>query len=317
MNLPAKTTADLKRLQEKVDTSAYSEATIRQYRANWRWWVAWCALRGVTPMPPFGADLIKEAVTQRISDGMKRATINALLNTLGIASKKAGFPSPSRSIELREWLQAKFRQDVAKAQHQATGLTFEILQDILSRLDQTAPAGARNGAMAGLAYDALLRSDEIVRAQWADLVTARDGSTVLIIRRSKTDQSGEGKSVYVSPESLVLIHAWRRWSVQDGPIFHAITGAAPHKSMNTRTVRRIFGSLGGMVGLPELSGHSARVGAAQDAMAASIPLSAIMTAGRWKNPRMPARYGEATEAVALGQARLDAVRDMAKRKANR
>jgi hypothetical protein len=41
-----------------------------------------------------------------------------------------------------------------------------------------------------------------------------------------------------------------------------------------------------------LSGHSVRVGAAQDLLALNIDLSSVMQAGRWRDTRMPMRYGE-------------------------
>ena len=40
------------------------------------------------------------------------------------------------------------------------------------------------------------------------------------------------------------------------------------------------------------TGHSGRVGMAQDLAATGVELPALMTAGRWKNSRMPARYTE-------------------------
>jgi hypothetical protein len=41
-----------------------------------------------------------------------------------------------------------------------------------------------------------------------------------------------------------------------------------------------------------VSGHSTRVGAAQDMIALGLELPEIMQAGGWKSPAMPARYGE-------------------------
>jgi hypothetical protein len=42
----------------------------------------------------------------------------------------------------------------------------------------------------------------------------------------------------------------------------------------------------------KLSGHSARVGAAQDLLALNIDMASVMQAGRWRDTRMPMRYGE-------------------------
>ena len=40
------------------------------------------------------------------------------------------------------------------------------------------------------------------------------------------------------------------------------------------------------------TGHRGRVGMAQDLVKYGVELPALMTAGRWKNSRMPARYTE-------------------------
>ena len=40
------------------------------------------------------------------------------------------------------------------------------------------------------------------------------------------------------------------------------------------------------------TGHSGRVGMAQDLVKSGVELPALMTAGRWKSAKMPARYTE-------------------------
>ena len=48
-----------------------------------------------------------------------------------------------------------------------------------------------------------------------------------------------------------------------------------------------------VAGLGEgFTGHSGRVGMAQDLAASGVELPELMTAGRWKTSRMPARYTE-------------------------
>ena len=53
----------------------------------------------------------------------------------------------------------------------------------------------------------------------------------------------------------------------------------------------------------EVSGHSIRVGAAQDMLALNIDLASVMQAGRWKTTEMPMRYGEEVQAGRGGMAR--------------
>lgn len=52
------------------------------------------------------------------------------------------------------------------------------------------------------------------------------------------------------------------------------------------------------------SGHSGRVGAAQDLTAAGIDLPEIMLAGGWRTPAMPARYSEKLATKRGGMAKL-------------
>ena len=64
-----------------------------------------------------------------------------------------------------------------------------------------------------------------------------------------------------------------------------------------RTGRAISNRLAAMAraaGLGDgFSGHSPRVGMAQDLTASGAELSALMVAGRWKSERMPAHYSRA------------------------
>jgi hypothetical protein len=56
----------------------------------------------------------------------------------------------------------------------------------------------------------------------------------------------------------------------------------------------------------EVSGHSTRVGAAQDLAALDIDLAAITQAGGWKSTRMPLQYAEKINAARSGMARAAA-----------
>lgn len=47
-----------------------------------------------------------------------------------------------------------------------------------------------------------------------------------------------------------------------------------------------------------ISGHSARVGSAQDLAAAGAELTELMNAGRWQSPAMPAHYAQGQLALA-------------------
>ena len=69
--------------------------------------------------------------------------------------------------------------------------------------------------------------------------------------------------------------------------------------LSARQISRRIKAATKMTGLGEgFSGHSPRVGMAQDLSAAGAELPELMTAGRWDSPTMPAKY---TEAHAVGR----------------
>jgi hypothetical protein len=74
------------------------------------------------------------------------------------------------------------------------------------------------------------------------------------------------------------------------------------------SVAEIFKRVAAFVGMEpkdvsQVSGHSVRVGATQDLLALNIDLASVMQAGRWKDTRMPMRYGEKVLATRGGMAR--------------
>ena len=86
--------------------------------------------------------------------------------------------------------------------------------------------------------------------------------------------------------------------VQEGPIFLRVHGAADvGEVLTAQNITAVLRKVGKWIGLDKeewerISGHSCRVGAAQDLLALNIDLSSVMQAGRWKDTRMPMRYGE-------------------------
>ncbi len=82
-----------------------------------------------------------------------------------------------------------------------------------------------------------------------------------------------------------------------GPLFRPVTrwGRAAETALEPQEVPRLFRKLAAAAGVKTArphSGHSTRVGAAQDMLAAGLELGEVMQAGSWKSVAMVARYGE-------------------------
>ena len=73
---------------------------------------------------------------------------------------------------------------------------------------------------------------------------------------------------------------------------------APVFGLSPQQIGRRVTAAAKAAGLGEgFTGHSGRVGMAQDLVKGGVELPALMTAGRWKSSKMPARY---TERQAIG-----------------
>jgi integrase len=150
-----------------------------------------------------------------------------------------------------------------------------------------------------MAYDTLCRREELVALLMEDIAEAGDGSGSVLIRRSKTDTTGEGATAYLSPLTMRLVSVWLKESgLKAGSVFVRVHGASGvGESLTAQNVSAVLRKVGQWIGLDKgewqkLSGHSARVGAAQDLLALNIDMASVMQAGRWKDTRMPMRYGE-------------------------
>ena len=109
-----------------------------------------------------------------------------------------------------------------------------------------------------------------------------------------------------------------RSGVRHGRVFRSLCRGAVGKRLDASQVPRIFKAMAHHGGLPvevveRISGHSTRVGAAQDMVAGGIGMAAILHAGRWKTTTMVNRYSggacSATVSEADGEVALGALLD--------
>ena len=111
-------------------------------------------------------------------------------------------------------------------------------------------------AIASVIRDGLLRVSETVALAWADVAPAPDGSGIATVRRSKTDPESQGQAVYLGQAAMTALAAIRPADVD---------GAAPIFGLSVRQLPRRIQAMARAAGLGEgFSGHSGRVGMAQD-----------------------------------------------------
>jgi integrase len=200
-------------------------------------------------------------------------------------------------------------RSVPSRQTQARGLTWAEIAVFL----EVAPRNlrdVRDRALVAVAYDTMCRQEELVNLRIEDMWEAADGSGSILIRRSKTDVTGEGATAYLSALTIRLVAAWLSAScLKSGPVFARVVGRnGIGNPLTAQIVTAVLRKVGLWIGLEReewerISGHSCRVGAAQDLLALNIDMASVMQAGRWKDRRMPMRYGEKIQASRGAMAR--------------
>ena len=230
------------------------------------------------------------------------------MSTIGRAHRVSSLVDPTSSEDVKLALKEMGRNSTAR-QKQARGLVWTEIQTFLS-IEPRNLRDVRDRALVAVAYDTMCRREELVSLRVEDIAEAGDGSGSVLIRRSKTDATGEGATAYLSPLTMRLVSLWLKESgLKTGPVFVRVHGAAsvgdPLTAQNVATILR---KVGKWIGLEKeewerISGHSARVGATQDLFALNIDVASVMQAGRWTDTRMPIRYGERVLASKGGMAR--------------
>lgn len=301
--------------RREKDVQPYAENSVRGMQSDWRHWLAFCTRNGRVAMPISYDDLIT-FIDALINAGYKRASLEHILFTLAEASRLWGCPNPMDTILWRDFWRDRKRKRLTKRQHQAPSLNIQEVDAVAARVDPEDPRSLRDALFVSCAYDLMARASELVAMTWEGITfeEAEDGGATYLLGDSKTDQDGEGTLLYLQPETVHLLRRWREHCNKENPnVFHALPRYSgdkidTSKPLNVREASRIFERVSRRAGLGKaLSGHSARVGGAQDMTQAGMDLPAIMQAGRWKSQQMPARYAANELAKRVGRNRRAAI----------
>jgi integrase len=125
---------------------------------------------------------------------------------------------------------------------------------------------------------------------------------VAIMRRKPSTRSSTKQIAFYSQRTAALLRAWLDLRGPDIPwLFCPVYQGKPvNRDLSTTTVKRLVKDAAKLAGLDpnevaEFSGHSLRVGAAQDLLRRGFDTAAIMRAGGWKSINVLVRYLEKDE----------------------
>jgi integrase/recombinase XerD len=278
---------------------AYSDTTLRGYRNDLEVFKRWCAPRDESWLPATAEGVARFVDDEAPSKSI--ATLKRRISAIQFAHRMADLPSPIDHSEVhlavRRAARAKRRRP-----NQALGLSAELLGKIVDACPDSL-AGLRDAALFSVGYDTLCRSSELVAMRLEDL--SNDFSSIEV-PRSKSDPFGDGRIAYLAPETAARVRAWLDAArLRSGPLFRGLhTGRVSDVALDTSSVRRRIKVAAKRARLSSevvsgLSGHSMRIGAAQDMMLSGFDTLGIMQAGGWRTQSVLFRYVENASAARI------------------
>ena len=233
------------------------------------------------------------------------ATARSRLAAIAAAHRIAQHPDPSQTPMVKATLK-RLAREYGKPRKQASGLTSEALAAVKAtariqrvhkgkRHRKETESQAARRALVDLALlqvmrDGMLRRSEAAALTWGNVDVQGDGTGRLHVARSKTDQTAQGAVLYIGPQAVDALLAIRPEEAMIDPNARVFNLSVSQIGRRIKAAARIAGLGEGY------SAHSPRVGMAQDLSADGAELPALMTAGRWSSPSMPAKYTEAQAA---------------------
>jgi len=227
---------------------------------------------------------------------LKYATVRRKLAALRRINSLLGCPDAVHSQEFHLALR-RMRRGQSAVRRQARGINEDLLLRMIAAQPRTL-TGTRNRALLSLGYDFLARRSELTALEVGDIKFSDSGGGLrAVIRRGKGDQFGRGRLVYGSRRSAKHLRAWLKCLPEGGGlIFRAVGGSKVlnrplcGRSVSDIVKLSVVKARGQRPRECEVSGHSLRVGAAQDLLIRGHDISAIMRAGGWDSVRVVSNY---------------------------
>ena len=273
---------------------AYAPNTLKSYYSDASAFVDWCEEQNTNAFPISSKTLHDYIEFMKL--GLRYGTIRRRISSLRRVNKLLGYEDETQTEEIYLAIR-RLKREKSVEQRQATGINQDLLIMMIKAQPNTL-TGARNRVLLSLGYDFLARRSELVALQTTDLQFIQDGTLRGTIKKSKTDQFGRGRLVFGSKRSAKLLRSWLRQKPKEiQSVFCAINhGRCVDRPICDRNVNDIIKRCIIKVKRCErpsdldVSGHSLRVGAAQDLLIRGYDLAAIMRAGGWSNSNTVSRY---------------------------
>jgi site-specific recombinase XerD len=286
-NLPAVLGPDLR---AAVDLAKAEKAasTRKAYGTDFRLFKEWCDAKGVSSLPA-SPETVAAFLAHEAGNGTKPSTLGRRVAAIRYAHKLAHLDTPTDSEAVKATLRGIRRTVGAAKVRKAPAVAAKVRAMVALAPDRL--AGLRDRALLLLGFAGAFRRSELVALDVADIAETETGLLVSI-RRSKTDQEGEGVTIAIAGGDVACpTRALREWldaaGIETGPIFRAINkaGRVAAERLTDRSVANIVKAYAEQAGFDAstFSGHSLRSGFLTSAAAKGASIFKMMDVSRHKS----------------------------------
>ncbi len=267
--------------------SSKAENTLRAYKADFNDFSLFCQQNGFKNMPT-DPKIIAIYITH-LSRSSKFSTLKRRLASISVIHKLNGHYLDTKHPIIKENLlgikRAKGTYQLAKKP-----ILINDLKLIINAInkDKKSKNNLKHKALILIGFAGGFRRSELVSLEYDDIEFVKEGAKIFV-KRSKTDQSGEGmiKGIpYFTNSEFCPVNALKKWiyesNIKTGKIF----------DMSDKNVALIIKKYAGLAGLDsnKYSGHSLRSGFATSTAELGAEERSIMAMTGHKTTQMVRRY---------------------------
>lgn len=294
------------------DKEAFSPNTWKQLLCVMRVSYRWANDNGRNFLP-MSSDDLRDYLIYLQENNRASSTIAQHAAMISMLHRNAGFVPPNTSPDVSRAIKKINRTAVVSGERAGQAVPFRKTDLVaIDEIWQQSPRliELRDLAFLHLAYSTLLRISEVARIRVRDLTRTDDGLFIIDVGFTKTIVQSSGIVKALSERSSARMDEWLKaaglYDKPDSFIFcriHRSNKALPndHTEFSTRSLEEVFERAWRATGKEDIvktnknryagwSGHSARVGAAQDMTQSGFSLAEIMHEGTWTKSETVMRY---------------------------
>ncbi|HAU6297985.1 TPA: hypothetical protein JD836_14845 [Citrobacter freundii] len=295
---------------------AFSPNTLKKIKSTFNLWSKWCKENNRQVLPVLSGDF-RDYITHMYKRGLASTSIDSHKTMMNLIHRHIGLDPITADIAVTRDLSIVRRRSIMEGER--TGQAIPLRMADLRQLetiwtDSSKLVQLRNLAALHMSYNTMLRISELARVRVRDLTLQSNGTMLIHVPYTKTILTASGLVKILSRHVTQIVQRWlKATSLLDHPDAYVLSPVhrtnkviPAEKPMTHAACNAIFAQAWRDMGKEEVApnkgrytcwtGHSCRVGAAQDLMLSGASLAAIMHEGTWRDPKMAMQYLREIEA---------------------